>query len=353
MPANVETMMYAGEKPWHGIGTFVGDKEVTSAEAIKLAEMDWKVKKSPHYILKKDGSHVEVPGIFSLVRETDERIFGDVGSVYEPLQNEDAFKFFDNVVGQKAAMYHTAGALRNGSKIWILAKLNAVMQVTKKDEVEQYILLTNTHNGKHSIKIFCTPIRVVCSNTLSMAIDGADITSQFRMRHTRNVQEKFIDAQEKLASANVYFKKVLEASKLLAGEQFSSKDVDLFLRQLNYFRRAERIKAAVKEAKGNKAINAAPDTVDDEIRGEQDYQKMMELIEKGKGNDMAGTRGTFWAAYNGVTEFVDWHLQVREGKGKKKGETDQARRLNSAWFGLGANIKKDAFKVAMDMVATK
>lgn len=345
MAAEVESMMFTGEKPWHGLGEYVGDKELNSTEAIKAAKLDWKVAKRPHFIELNNKKFQQVNGIYSLVRETDERIFGDVGPVYHPLQNEDAFKFFDAVVGQKAAMYHTAGSLKMGSKIWILARLNAVMKVTAKDEVEQYLLLTNTHNGKRTIRILCTPIRVVCSNTLAMAIQGADITQQFRIRHTRNATAKFEDIQEKLATANQYFAKVLEASKELAKKQMVAKEIDTFLLQLEVFRRERRAKKLIEDEPKIK-MQVALDKVDEEIKGSKEYGKILQLIDSGKGNALPGVHGTAWAAYNGVVEYVDYFMEANEGKSSSN---QREARLNSAWFGLGRKTKQQAFAVAMEM----
>ena len=142
MPANINTMMYVGEKPWHGLGKRL-ENAATSAEAIKAAGLDWKVTKEPLFL--EGGTRLEKA--LATVREDTGAVLGVVGKVYQPLQNKDAFKFFDAVVGIKEAMYHTAGALGDGECVWILAKLPGVVRVVGDDITEKYLLLTNRHDG--------------------------------------------------------------------------------------------------------------------------------------------------------------------------------------------------------------
>jgi len=128
MPANINSMMYVGQKPWHGLGTKL-EKVATSEEAIIAAGLDWKVTKEPLFL--KNGTMIE--SSYATVREDNHNVLGVVGRVYEPLQNKGAFQFFDAVVGIKEAMYHTAGALGNGECVWILAKLPGVVRVVGDD----------------------------------------------------------------------------------------------------------------------------------------------------------------------------------------------------------------------------
>ncbi len=168
-------MFYWGGLPWHGLGTKL-DGPATSAEAIKAAQLDSNVIKVPLCAVDKRGS-AGVPDFFATVPEDGWGklgcpVFGVVGKDYKPLQNVDAFRFFDSIVGMGAAVYHTAGALGNGSRVWILAKLPSSIRVVGEDVADKYLLLSNGHDGHTAIQIKFTPVRVVCQNTLTRALKG-------------------------------------------------------------------------------------------------------------------------------------------------------------------------------------
>lgn len=353
MPADVESMMYAGEKPWHGLGTFVGDKEVTSKEAIMAAGLNWTVDKRKLLYPVLEGGQIkgmrEQHHVHALVRDNDNKFLGHCGPIYTPFQNTEAFEFFDEVVGQKAAIYHTAGALQGGRKVWILAKLNGLLQVVGDDTIEKYLLLVNTHKQGVSIKVLCTPIRVVCSNTLAMALGGANITSSFRIRHSISAKDRVKDVQAELAAADSYFKKVLEASRYLAKVQATASQIDQFLMDLDLLRANER-EAKIRVEMQDKGLSDEAIRIEAvrQAKEDENYQKVIQLFEHGKGNDMPGVKGTYWAAYNAVTEYVDWFNPVKKTK-KAKAEGGQATRLNVAWFGSGAKLKSRAFDLAVDL----
>ena len=169
MPANIDKMMWVGEKPWHGEGTKL-ENVATSAEAIEAAGLDWKVEKRGLYFAQTDGTTQLIPGKYATVRTDNQVALGIVGKVYTPLQNKEAFSFFDSIVGVKEAMYHTAGSLGKGERVWILAKLPGYIKVTEDDVVEKYLLLANSHDGSSAVEMLFTPVRVVCQNTLNLAI---------------------------------------------------------------------------------------------------------------------------------------------------------------------------------------
>jgi len=149
---------------WHGLGTVV-QSEVKSSEAIKLAQLDYNVVKTPLFANDKQlDSHV------AIIREDTKDILGITTPKYQIVQNIDAFGFFDTVVGDGQAIYHSAGALGNGERIWILAKLPNDIIINNEDKVEKYLCLTTSHDGKSALQMYFTPVRVVCQNTLNMSM---------------------------------------------------------------------------------------------------------------------------------------------------------------------------------------
>jgi phage/plasmid-like protein (TIGR03299 family) len=143
------SMMYVGKEPWHGLGTKL-DGPVTSEEAIKAANLDWVVEKKP--LVAYDGKHAHPVGNrYAIVRKDcygqPKPVFGIVGADYTPLQNRDAFAFFDRIVGRGAAIYHTAGALGDGERVWMLAKLPNPIHVAGDDVTDKFLLLSNSHDG--------------------------------------------------------------------------------------------------------------------------------------------------------------------------------------------------------------
>ena len=168
MSANVESMMYVREKPWHGLGEMVQEAP-TSADALRLAGLDWRVDSKPVQVC---GGR-KVDGFRANVRATDGAVLGMVSDRYRICQNTDAFDFTDNLIGGEVR-YETAGSLQGGRKIWLLAKLPDTFLLG--DAVEPYLCFTNSHDGSSAIRVCMTPVRVVCQNTLNIALSGAKRT---------------------------------------------------------------------------------------------------------------------------------------------------------------------------------
>ena len=159
-----KAMMYYGEVPWHGLGQKL-DGPATAAAAIQAANLDWKVEKVPLHIHQGKFCR-EVPDRFAIVRN-DESLFqgpptvlGIVGRDYTPLQNREAFDWFDPIADGAKAIYHTAGALGDGERVWILAKLPDAIQVIGDDIADKFLLLSNSHDGSSSVQVKFTPIPV-------------------------------------------------------------------------------------------------------------------------------------------------------------------------------------------------
>lgn len=212
MAANVETMFYAGrEKPWHGLGVQVEDA-LCSDEALKMAGLDWEVNQEPIMIESGD----VIAGYKANVRDSDNAILGIVTDRYKVVQNTQAFDFTNGLIGDDVR-YETAGSLQGGKRIWLLAKMPT--KSILGDDVEPYLCFTNTHDGSGAIRICMTPIRVVCNNTLNIALDTAQ--RQWSTKHMGDLETKMEEARNCLAMANSYMMALDESSDRLANTKIS------------------------------------------------------------------------------------------------------------------------------------
>lgn len=181
------------EKPWHNLGQLVSEYP-TSSEAISHAGLDYEVIKSPLFTPSTEGSKIEIPNFFSTLRTDTQSVLGIVGKDYQIVQNKEAFSFFDSIVGGNGILYETAGALGNGERIFITAKLPDYIRVGKDDLIEKYLFLTTSHDGSGSITAAFTPIRIVCANTLNAALGNK--TNTVRIRHTSNAKARLEQAHK-------------------------------------------------------------------------------------------------------------------------------------------------------------
>jgi phage/plasmid-like protein (TIGR03299 family) len=307
-------MMYVGEVPWHKLGTKL-DHPATAEEAIEAASLNFTVEKIP---LKTETLDLPVQSHFATVRTDSNQVLGMVGSRYVPIQNEQAFTTFDALVGEGEAIYHTAGALGKGERIWLLAKLPDYIRVKGNDLVEKFLLLTNSHDGSSVVRVKLTPVRVVCENTLSLALSGVE--QEVRIRHTAHASERMKEAHEILGLTNKLYE-----------------ELDFIFNQMSSIRIDGRVLTDFV-----KKVFPDPPTNGHIHRKNPIREKVFELAHTGKGADLAPD--TLWNAYNAVTEYVDYYRQLSTG---------ESTRLKSIWFGSGERIKKHAFKLALEMVQAR
>jgi phage/plasmid-like protein (TIGR03299 family) len=302
-----------GKVPWHGEGTIVQGL-LNAKDAIHAAGLDWNAVKSPCFLSMPDGSFADASPDHYFVKRDDVAgipgILGHVGKQYLPLQNRDAFAFFDSVVGAKAAVYDTAGALGNGQRIWVLAKLPDSIRIGKDDLVEEYLLLSNSHDGTSSVTAALTNVRVVCQNTLSMAVGGA--SKIIKVRHTKSMDAGLQEGLRILGLVKEQAKKVEGIFGKMASIQVDTAMLAYFLEYV--------VPSASSTGNSTRAINVR-DTIKELFEG------------KAKGADLPEFKGTAWGLYNSVVEYVDYYRAI--GK--------SSSRLENIWFGSGATIKEKAF----------
>ena len=227
----IETMFSVREKPWHYAETSEVTKLIqeapTSEEALRLAGLDWDVLQTPVYM--ENG--IEIPNYKANVRSTDNACLGIVTDRYKIVQNTEAFAFTDAIVGETedgVVKYETAGSLCGGRKIWMLAKMP-----TKKvldDEVDPYMFFSNSHDGSGAIKVGMTPIRIVCNNTLNMALNSAK--RQWSTKHVGNMQSKLEEAKFCLQMADKYMQRLDEEADRLANAKLYKEQIDEILEEL-------------------------------------------------------------------------------------------------------------------------
>lgn len=223
MAANVESLFSVREKPWHGLGTIVMEAPA-SAEALRLAGLDWKVVQEPVYT----GYNELVKGYKANVRSTDRRVLGVVSDRYKVVQNVEAFSFTDELLGS-GVRYETAGSLQEGRKVWLLARLPREY-IIAGERISPYLVFSNTHDGSGSVKVAITPVRVCCNNTLNLALSTA--SRSFSMMHTGNIQGKIQEARETLFMADKYMESLGAEFEQLRRQKVTDAQVREYIEQL-------------------------------------------------------------------------------------------------------------------------
>lgn len=216
MAANVETMFYTREKPWHGLGTMVAEAP-NSKDALRLAGLNWKVLQEPVYTENEE----LIQGYKANVRDTDRKVLGVVTDRYKVIQNEEAFAFTDALLGE-GIRYETAGSLQEGRRVWMLARLPREF-IIGGERISPYMVFSNTHDGSGAVKTALTPIRVVCNNTLNLALRTAK--RSWSMIHTGDISGKIEEAKNTLLLADEYMTALGQEFENLRKIKLSEKQV--------------------------------------------------------------------------------------------------------------------------------
>ena len=309
-------MAYAGDVPWHGLGTAVSN-DLSPNQMMVKAGLDWSVEKVPTYAKVGD---VEVPtGQEALVRSSDNKVLTQVGKNWHPVQNEEAFEFFSEYCMAGDMEMHTAGSLKEGKMTWGLAKVKESFDVLKNDQVDSFLLFSNPHEYGKSIDIRFTPIRVVCNNTLSMALASVKNTGM-KMSHRKVFDADMV--KEHMGIAHDKFAQYKDVCQFRASKKFSS---DALIQYYN--------EVFPRTYKGKEEIE-----VKDYLDLTSNGQKAFEFLETQPGANFA--QGTWWQALNSVTYLTD-HEMGRE--------VDS--RLTSAWFGANQTRKIKAVEKAVEFAS--
>ena len=306
-------MAYAGDLPWHGLGTKVSN-DLTPQQMMQKAGVDWKVQEVESFI-NFNGEMVPT-GQKSLVRETDGKILTNVGKDWHPVQNEQAFEFFNEYVSAGDMEMHTAGSLKGGSYVWALAKVKESFDLFGGDQVDSYMLFSNPHVYGKSIDIRFTPIRVVCNNTLTFAINS-QAQRAVKVGHRTAFNADSVKAT--MGIAHEKFAKYKEMAQFLGSKRFS---VDSLLEYYNDV-------FPLTSGQGKQENGLTADNLS------RVAKQAMEVLETQPGAEYA--EGSWWQAFNSVTYVTD-HLQGRNAD----------NRLHSQWYGSNQLRKIKAAEKAVE-----
>ena len=304
MAHQVETMAYAGEVPWHGLGTKVSN-DLTPVQMMEKAGLDWEVEKVPAFV-NVNGENIAT-GQHALVRSSDNRILTNVGEGWNHVQNEEAFNFFAEYVAAGDMEMHTAGSLRDGQMVWALAKVKESFDVFGDDTVESYLLFSNPHQYGKSIDVRFTPIRVVCNNTLTMSLESQAQRS-VKAGHRTQFNPEMV--KEQLGIAHEKFEKYKEMATFLGQKRFTADSLIQFYNS---------VFPSTSRTDTDKTVQ----TVDDLSRA---ARQAYDALETQPGAQYG--EGSWWQAFNSVTYITD-HVQGRNAE----------NRLHSQWFG-GNQLRK-------------
>lgn len=308
----VETMAYAGEVPWHGLGVRV-PADLAPAQMLEKAGLDWTVNQIPAFA-EVNGKKINT-GMSALVRSTDDRVLDVVSSEWKPVQNTEAFEFFHEYCAVGDMEMHTAGSLRDGQVVWALAKVKDSFELFKGDQVDSYLLFTNPHQFGRSIDIRFTPVRVVCNNTLTYALRDGQSERSIKRNH-RTVFDA-ADVKQELGIATQYLQKYKETAAFLGSKRYTTETLT------EYFKRVFPLVVVDKE-KGPQRRELSKSAT-----------RALELIETQPGANFA--EGSWWQALNAVTYLVD----------HEAGRTANTR-MYSSWFGPNRLLKQRAVEQAVE-----
>jgi phage/plasmid-like protein (TIGR03299 family) len=319
---------------WHTLGNVV-NVPLVQANCIELAGHNFTADAVGLY--RADMTPVSTHK--AIIRSDDKRQLGIVGTGYHTLQNEKLYEFFRNVAGSSELILETAGALGDGETVWLLVRIPSLELNKGEDRSQAYYLITNTHNGSACVNITPTMIRVVCENTLRMAMGRqtgkrGTLSGGFKVRHTSGMESALADIARAYAGARVDFDATREAFEALTSAQLTVAKLDAILS-------AAFVKSqADADDKGDESARA-------QSIAKARRERILAILASPTCN-VRGTAGTLWAGLNAVTQYVDHESRTRITDG---GQTDAAQRFASSQFGGAGDVAKGkAFAAALALV---
>jgi phage/plasmid-like protein (TIGR03299 family) len=320
MAHEVETMAYAVETPWHGLGARV-DRSVTVDGMLEAAGLNWRLDRVPLIARMESGEEIEIENKFAHIRNTDRKVMAVSSGGWNPLQPAATLEFMRDYVEAGAATLETAGSLRDGKVVWGLARLNSTFEVRPGDKVNGYVLITSPNEVGTAITVRTTTVRVVCANTMAMANREGNGETHYRQTHMgafdiAAAKEAIGDAHEQLAQAERNAR-TLDKLRISASDAVTKVLLPVFFPDVEGEELAELSKLENMPLK---------------------LLEIMHSMETGPGN--AELEGTGWGVMNGVTHWAD-HVAGRT----------QAARLNRAWLGDTCRQKLAVEKALLELAS--
>ena len=312
---------FALKPAWHNLGTVL-DHVPNSEEAITAARLDWRVQLEP----VQTTSGIAIPKTFATVRSDTRDVLGVVGDTYKIVQNRQAFSFLDSLIQSGDMLYESAGALRGGRLVWVLGRMPTVDTIAEGDDSRRYVLFTTSHDGTAAIHAIPTTTRVVCANTLRIALQDSGDKG---IRHTGDVKNKLEYARRLLSQYDKGFTLFRDHARKLAETKFTGDQAKAYIRELfPEISEEGRAKTNRDRKVGQVRIN---------------FMNSRQQI--------ASIKGTWWALLNSVTELVDHPQENYQSSSTKTKQERAENKMISVLDGTGADFKQQAFKLAVKMSA--
>jgi phage/plasmid-like protein (TIGR03299 family) len=317
----VQGMAFVGATPWHELGNKLPPRQPIDVWA-KQAGMDWTIRETPVRYLAGEGGSSNPALTFDdhkvLYRSDTQAALSVVSGRYQVVQPRDVLEFYRDLTEVFGYELETAGVLKQGRKLWALARTGQAVSLKGNDTVNQYLLLATSCDGSLATVAMPTSVRVVCNNTLAIALRGT--TSAVKVPHSTTFDPVAVKAQ--LGIATSQWAAFLYRMQLLADRKVKHREA------ASYF-------VDVLGQPGEQVDALSP-------TNGRAIKRVLELFDgQGKGAELSSARGTAWGLLNAVTEFVDHERRARS----------QKFRLDSAWFGQGAVTKQRALDHALQLIA--
>lgn len=309
----IETMAYANAAPWHGLGNRLSLNQPIEVWA-QQAGMDWSIKQSPVYFHSQEKTSVLYPDHKVLFRSDTEQPLSVVSSRYQVVQPREILEFYRDITEAGGFTLETAGVLKGGRKVWALAKTNQSATLKRKDVVNGYLLLATACDGTLATTAQFTSVRVVCNNTLAVAL--ANGAGAVKVPHSTSFNPQAVKKQLDISVSG--WDSFIYRMKTLSERKVTHQEAEHYVQDLF----AEMTSSAA-------------------LPNDRAMKKILDLFQgNGRGAELASAKGTAYGLLNAVTEFVDHERRTRSAD----------HRLDSAWFGAGATLKQKSLDQALSLV---